>query len=103
MDDRIGLIVKAKVNIYPDTDIGDPIKSGTKGMVYSVLPENFTIEDESWFIIFQSGEALDFCEFERENYLDILTERISGSDRNRIHNKKMSEVIQDVVKKRIKL
>jgi len=103
MDERIGLVVKAKIDIYPDVGLADPIEKGTKGMVYSILPENFNMNDESWFIIFQSGEATDFCNYEREKYLEITENKISGSDKNKIHNKKLDEVIQDIKKKRIKL
>lgn len=103
MDENIGLIVKAKVNIYPDATLADPVKAGTKGVVYSIMPENYTPEDSSWFIIFQSGEQMDFCDYERNKYLEITTDRISGSDKNRLHGKKLGDVVNDVVKKRIKL
>jgi len=103
MDERIGSVVKTKIDLYPDVTVGEPIKVDTKGMVYSILPENFNLKDENWLIIFQSGEVTDFCDYEREKYLEMLDYKISGSDRNKIHNKKLSEVINDIVKKRIKL
>ena len=61
------------------------------------------MEYESWFIIFQSGQGLDFCTYERDKYLEITKQKISGSDRNKIHNKKMEEVMLDIKKKRINL
>jgi hypothetical protein len=103
MDDRVGQIVIAKTEIFTDNPTAQPVKTGTKGMIYSVLPENFDNEDEAWFVIFKSGETFDFNEFEQGRLLELTDQRISGSERNRIHNKKMAEVVQDIVKKRIKL
>lgn len=103
MHEKVGLIVKAKNEIFPDSSRNEPVKPGTKGMIYSVLPENFEENDEAWFVIFQSGEAMDFNTWEQRYMLELTGNKISGSDKNRIYNKKMEEVIQDVKKKRIKL
>lgn len=103
MDEKIGLIVIAKKEIYPDSSTGDPVKPGTKGMIYSVLHENFKDDDDAWFVIFQSGEAIDFSEWEQDMFLELTEKKISGSEKNKIHNKKLEDVIQDIVKKRIKL
>ena len=103
MDEKVGLIVIAKKEIYPDSTKEDPVKVGTKGMIYSVLPENFKDDDEAWFVIFQSGEAMDFSEWEQNTFFELTEKRISGSEKNRIHNKKLDDVIQDIIKKRIKL
>ena len=102
MDERVGLIVKTKLDVFPDIGNAIPVKSGTKGMVFSILPNNAQ-SDEEWIVIFQSGEALDFNEYERRIYLDILEHKISGSDKNKIHNKKVDDVSDDIKKKRIKL
>jgi len=103
MVDNIGLIVRAKRDIFPDTTVAAPVIAGTKGVVYSTLPEVYTQKDACWFVIFQSGEGMDFDEEERGRYLEVTTQKISGSDKNRLHNKKMDEVINDVKHKRIKL
>ncbi len=103
MDEKVGLIVIAKKEIYPDSSKEEPVKIGTKGMIYSILPENFKDDDEAWFVIFQSGETMNFSEWEQDRFLELTDKRISGSEKNRIYNKKLDDVIQDIVKKRIKL
>ena len=103
MDDKVGQIVIAKTEIFTDDPAALPVKTGTKGIIYSILPENFNDEDEAWFVIFKSGETFDFNKFEQGRLLELTDQKISGSERNRIHNKKMKEVVQDIIKKRIKL
>jgi len=103
MEEKVGQIVIAKTEIFTDIPTDRPVKTGTKGIIYSVLPENFNDDDEAWFVIFKTGETFDFNTFEQGRLLELTDQKITGSERNRLHNKKMEEVVQDIVKKRIKL
>ena len=103
MNDKIGLIVKSKIDIFPETRPGEPVSKGMKGIVYSILQENFNINDECWYIIFQNGEPHTFNNIEREAYLDITATKIKSSYRTKLHSKKLKDIIEDVKSKRIKL